>query len=115
MADKEFESEDPMQLVGTLMECDEEEIEEMGLTFVEEFARMRWSREEIMAVFANPHYRGPHTVYRAKGPVFISGLIDLVTGVSPAATRFTDAISQPQENAETVVAVSSTQEGKRDV
>jgi len=114
MADKEFESEDPMQLVGKLMECGEEEIEEMGLTFVEEFARMRWPREEIMAVFANPHYRGPHTVYRAKGPAFISGLIDLVTGVSPAETRFTDAFSQPQQNAETVVAESSEQEGKRD-
>lgn len=114
MADKEFESEDPMQLVGTLMECDEEEIEEMGLTFVEEFARMRWPREEIMAIFANPHYRGPHTVYRAKGPAFISGLIDLVTGVSPAATRSTDTLSQPQENAETMVPASSKQKGKCD-
>jgi hypothetical protein len=107
MADKEFESEDPMQLVGTLMECDEEEIEEMGLTFVEEFARMRWPREEIMAIFANPHYRGPHTVYRAKGPAFISRLIDLVTG---ATTRFADS----QETAKAVVAESSKQEGKGD-
>ena len=114
MADKEFESEDPMQLVGTLMECDEEEIEEMGLTFVEEFARMRWTREEIMAIFANPHYRGPHTVYRAKGPAFIFRLIDLVTGVSPAETRSTDTFSQPQENAETMVAESSEQKGKCD-
>ena len=62
MADKEFESEDPMQLVGKLMECGEEEIEEMGLTFVEEFARMRRPPEEIMAIFANPHYR--HAVAR---------------------------------------------------
>ncbi len=114
MADKVFESEDPMQLVGTLMECDEEEIEEMGLTFVEEFARMRWSREEIMAIFANPHYRGPHTVFRAKGPAFISRLIDLVTGVSPATTRSTDTSSQPQENAVTVVPASSKQKGKCD-
>lgn len=90
MADKEFESEDPMELVGTLMECNEEEIEEMGLTFVEEFTRMHWPREEIMAIFANPHYRGPHTVYRAKGPAFVSRLIDVVTGVKPVPPRFTD-------------------------
>lgn len=104
MADKEFESEDPMELVGTLMECDEEEIEEMGLTFVEEFARMKWPREEIMAIFANPHYRGPHTVYRAKGPIFISGLIDLVTGVKSLATHFTEG----------VVEASPEQKGKCD-
>jgi len=107
MADKEFESEDPMQLVGTLMECDEEEIEEMGLTFVEEFARMRRPPEEIMAIFANPHYRGPHTVYRVKGPAFISGLIDLVTG---ATTRFADS----QETTKTVMAEISEQKGKCD-
>lgn len=97
MADKEFESEDPMQLIGTLMDCNEEEIEEMGLTFVEEFTRMRWPREEIMAIFANPHYRGPHTVYRAKGPAFVSGLIDVVTGVKPVPARFTDAFARPNE------------------
>jgi len=110
MADKEFESEDPMQLVGTLMECNEEEIEEMGLTFVEEFARMRWSREEIMAIFANPHYRGPHTIYRVKGPAFISGLIDLVTGASHVTTRFADS----QETTKTIMAESSEQKGKCD-
>ena len=114
MADKEFESEDPMELVGTLMECNEEEIEEMGLTFVEEFARMRWPREEIMAIFANPHYRGPHTVYRAKGPAFVSRLIDLVTGVNPVTTRFADPFSHPKENTEAVAAASSEQKGKCD-
>jgi hypothetical protein len=87
MADKEFESGDPMELVGTLVECDEAEIEEMGLTFVEEFVRMRWPREEILSVFANPHYRGPHTVYRTKGPAFVSGIIDLVTGVTVEGTQ----------------------------
>jgi hypothetical protein len=87
MADKEFESDDPMELVGTLMECDEHEIEDMGFTFVEEFVRMRWPREEILSIFANPHYRGPHTVYRTKGRAFVDEVIDLVTGVKPVSTK----------------------------
>lgn len=81
MAEKEFESEDPMELVGTLMEADDEAIQEMGLTFIEELAQMKWPREEIEAVFRDPFYRGPHTVYRAKGPAFVSALIDCVMGI----------------------------------
>lgn len=98
MADKEFESDDPMELVGLLMQANEKDIEEMGLTFVEEYVRMRWPREEIEAVFANPHYRGPHTVYRVKGPAFIAGLIDLVTGVTPTAAQPTGCASDSSDD-----------------
>ena len=90
MADKEFESEDPMQLVGTLMNCTDEEIEEMGLTFIEEYARMQWTSEDILAVFTDPQFRGPHTVYQAKGRAFVEALIGCVlqapqsgTGLAP--------------------------------
>ena len=82
VAEKEFENDDPMELVGTSMEGDEANIEEMGLTFVEELARMDWSQEEIFAVFADPFYRGPHTVYRAKGPEFVRSLIVAVMGTN---------------------------------
>ena len=80
MAEKKFESEDPMELVGTLMEADDEAIQDMGLTFIEELARMKWPRADIEAVFSDPFYRGPHTVFRAKGPAFVSQLIDSVLG-----------------------------------
>jgi hypothetical protein len=80
MAEKQFETEDPMELVGILMEGDVQAIEEMGLIFVEELANMKWPREEIEAVFKDPFYRGPHTVYRARGPAFVSSLLDSIFG-----------------------------------
>jgi hypothetical protein len=80
VAQKEFEDDDPMELVGTFVEGDDANIEEMGFTFVEELARMEWSQEEILTVFADPFYRGPHTVYRAKGPEFVKSLIVAVMG-----------------------------------
>ena len=62
------------------MGCSDEEIEEMGLTYIVEYSRMQWPREDILAVFMNPHYRGPHTVYRAKGHKCVESLIDRVMG-----------------------------------
>jgi hypothetical protein len=84
MADKEFEEDDPMELVGTVMDSDEDAIEEMGFTFVEELARMKWPREDILAVFMDPHYRGPHSVYAARGLGYVNALIDSVLGPRPA-------------------------------
>ncbi len=92
MADKEFEDDDPMELVGTLMDSEEEDIEQMGITFVEEFARMQWAREEILEVFTNPFYRAPHSVYRAKGKAFITGLIDCVLGPDITTTETSDTV-----------------------
>jgi len=80
MAEKEFESDDPMELVGTAITCTDADIEEMGMTYVEEYIRMLWPVEEILAVFANPHYRGPHTVYRAKGAAYVRILVQCATG-----------------------------------
>jgi hypothetical protein len=87
MADKQFEDDDPMELVGTFIEGDDESIEEMGLTFVEELARMDWSQEQIFTTFADPFFRGPHTVYRAKGPKFVKSLIRAVMGTSNPVGR----------------------------
>jgi hypothetical protein len=81
MADKKFEQDDPMELVGTVLDGGgDAAMEEMGLTFVEELARMRWSREDILTVFLDPFYRGPHTVFRSKGLGFVTALIDSVMG-----------------------------------
>jgi hypothetical protein len=82
VADKQLEDDDPMELVGTFMESDDANIEEMGFTFVEELARMDWSQEEIFTIFSDPFYRGPHTVFRAKGPEFVKSLIFDVMGTN---------------------------------
>lgn len=79
MAEKKFEDDDPMELTGTMCEGgDESSMEEMGLAFVEEFARMGWSRDEMITVFMDPFYRGPHTVYRAKGLGYVTWLLDQI-------------------------------------
>jgi hypothetical protein len=81
MADKRFEKDDPMELVGNVLdEGGDQAMDEMGRTFVEELARMRWSREDILTVFLDPFYRGPHTVFRAKGLGYVTALIDDVLG-----------------------------------
>jgi hypothetical protein len=81
MAEKEFEDDDPMELRGAMCEgSDESSMEDMGLTFVEEFARMGWSRDEMLTVFMDPHYRGPHTVLRAKGLGYVTWLLNQLPG-----------------------------------
>lgn len=84
MAEKKFESSDPMELVGTLCEGgDESSMDEMACVFVEELARMGWSREQIFGVFQDPFYRGPHTVLRSKGPAYVNALLDQIAGIAP--------------------------------
>lgn len=77
---KEFEDDDPMELIGSVMGIGEDGMEEIGLTFVEELARMDWSQEEILTIFSDPFYRGPHTVFRAKGAEYVKRLIVSVMG-----------------------------------
>jgi hypothetical protein len=87
MADKKIEKDDPMELVGTVIDDgDARAMDEMGRTFVEELARMRWSREDIMTVFLDPFYRGPHTVFRSKGLAYVTALIDSVMGTGKVAS-----------------------------
>jgi hypothetical protein len=80
MSEKQFEDDDPMELVGDVIGISDYDMEEMGLTFVEELARMDWSQEEILTIFSDPFYRGPHTVYRAKGAEYVKRLIVSVMG-----------------------------------
>jgi hypothetical protein len=80
MADKEFEDDDPMELVGTVCEGDAAGgLDEMARTIVEEFVRMGWPSDQIMSLFVDPFYRGPHAVFQAKGMAYVMGLIEQVS------------------------------------
>ena len=58
---------------------------EMARIFVEEFARIGWSRDRISRMFRKPRYVAAHSVYLARGPEFIAGLIAEVLGpVTPS-------------------------------
>ena len=80
MATKPAEPDDPMALVGVAMESDPDDqaLTEMAQSFVEEFARMGWSGEQILRMFRSPHFRGPHNILRKKGEAFVRGLTENV-------------------------------------
>ena len=80
MAEKQFEQDDPFEMVGVALpqEMDDEALTEMACCFVEEFARMGYQGEKLMRLFRDPFYKGPHSVYRAKGESFVRALVDQV-------------------------------------
>ncbi len=85
MTEKPLDPEDPMALVGVVLEGgpDDEALTEMARCFVEEYARMGWSGERIMRLFRNPFYRGPHQILRSKGEDFVLGIIKGFHGTRP--------------------------------
>ena len=73
---KEFEDDDPMEIVGmTFADPDGKIAEEMGRTFVDEYLRMGWPPEDILAVFRDPFYRAVHAIYRLRGEAFVVEMI----------------------------------------
>ncbi len=52
----------------------------MTRTFIEEFARLGWSRQRIERMFRIPRYVAAHAVYRARGPEFVAAMIEDVLG-----------------------------------
>ncbi len=77
---KPLNPEDPMAIVGVAFdeEPDEADLREMASCFVEEYARMGWSGEQITRMFHSPLFRGPHRILHARGEEFVRGLIDAV-------------------------------------
>ena len=76
---KEPEPDDPFELRGVVLPAgDENSIREMALCFVEEFLRSGWSDEEILRMFRNPVYRGPHLVWREKGSAYVDAVLQEV-------------------------------------
>ncbi len=61
----------------------------MTRTFIEEFARLGWSRDRIGRMFRIQRYVAAHAVYQARGPEFVEAMIEDVLG--PAATDGEDA------------------------
>ena len=70
---KEFDPEDPLEMIETSAEGDLEELEK---TVVEEFISMGYSRDEIRAIFQDPFYQVPHGILLERGPIHVTMLID---------------------------------------
>ena len=73
MAEKEFEPDDPMELVGVALP--EGNLEEMMECLIEEYIWDGWDDENLLHLFRDPFYRATHQVYRKKGEEYILALI----------------------------------------
>jgi len=90
--------DDPTMLVGVSVPGDEASVREMAYAFAEEFARMGFSRERILALFDSPQYGGAHGARLRLGEAEIGRIVDESLSVfgairyvvrdQPAARRF---------------------------
>ena len=76
MADKPYDADDPLEPTAVTLPADREEVAYMGRCFVEEFARLGYRRNALLALFRTPFYQGPHLVCRQLGEEFVQGLIE---------------------------------------
>ncbi len=69
--------QDPMELVGVRLPVnDDSAVEDMAECFAEEFIRLGHSVEDVLALFKNEFYVGPHEAYRNLGEERICAMIE---------------------------------------
>ena len=79
MVEKEFEQDDPFELVGTVLpSSDISYIEAMAETFIEEYLRMGWTDDMILKLFKTPFYQGPYIAYEVLGEDRVKTMISQV-------------------------------------
>ena len=75
MTYKEFEDDDPMDLVGMVLPGEPGQLEAMAECFVEEYVRMGWDEPRLMTLFVNPMFMATNRIYRQKGEAYVRELI----------------------------------------
>jgi hypothetical protein len=75
MPKDEFDFEDPFELNGMALLTHEDTTNDMAECFAEEFMRMGYNHQQVLALFRNPHYLGPHMALEKRGEPFIRDLI----------------------------------------
>ena len=75
MPKDEFDFEDPFELNGMAFMTHEDTTNDMAETFIEEFMRMGYNHKQVLALFRNPKYLGPHMALEKRGEPFIRDLI----------------------------------------
>ena len=73
---KDPDPTDPNMLVGVMLPADAEATREMAYVFAEEFARMGYTRGQLLSLFQNSFYGGAHGAYRQLGENEILSIID---------------------------------------
>ena len=72
---KEFDFEDPLELNGVGIVCNEDTTDAMTECFIEEFMRLGYNHNQILALFRNPHYMGMNMALQNRGEPFIKDKI----------------------------------------
>jgi hypothetical protein len=67
---------DPNMLVGVVLPAGAEATRDMAYVFAEEFARLGYSREQLLWLFKNPFYGGAYGAYRTLGESETLSIID---------------------------------------
>jgi hypothetical protein len=75
MPKDEFDFEDPFELNGVGLMCNEDTTEAMTECFVEEFMRLGYNHKQIFAMFRNPHYIGMNMALEKRGEQFVRDTI----------------------------------------
>ena len=73
---KDPDPTDPNMLVGVMLPADAEATRDMAYVFAEEFARLGYTREQLLWLFKNPFYGGAHGAYRSLGEKETLSIID---------------------------------------
>src|ERR1044071_8390285 len=100
MPKDEFDFDDPMELNGVGLVCEEDTTEAMTECFVEEFMRLGYNAKQILALFRNPHYIGMSMALQNRGEQFLRDKIAEVvarwgrTGVAPVS-NFSANLNSP--------------------
>jgi len=75
MPKDEFDFEDPFELNGMAFLSHKDTTNDMAECFTEEFTRMGYNHQQVLALFRNPHYLGPNMAFEKRGEPFIRDLI----------------------------------------
>ena len=75
MPKDEFDFEDPLELNGVALFTHEDTTNDMAECFIEEFMRMGHNHKQILALFRNPQYLGPHLAFEKRGEPFVRDTI----------------------------------------
>ena len=109
MPKDEFDFEDPFELNGIAFLSHEDTTNDMAECFTEEFMRMGYSHQQVLALFRNPHYLGPNMAFEKRGEPFIRDLITEVFARWGKKVEWPDPGSSRREEAQTPATAPESQ------
>ncbi len=94
MAQKEFDPEDPMELVG--VEAPGGDPDQALDTIVQEYLWLGWNSLQILMLFRSPQFGVTHQIYRQKGEAYVKARVQRLTQEWRAGWLASDAQKTPE-------------------